>query len=280
MRMTPSERASLDARLEARLKAWRLTPDGAGIEADRALLAPVLRRGEALMLRVSDEPDARSGRHALVAFAGAGAVRLAGADGTDSLVERARPGHSLEAWLGRLGDEACADVIGNVVLRMHARPVRERPPGLIPLRDWFRGLVNDPLPGLPALGRAREVAISLLDAAGEPRALHGDLHHGNLVWDDRRGWLAIDPKGIWGERAFEFAPAVLNPMIRPDLVLAPGRAEALCRGFAARSGVAADRILMFAAAYAGLSAAWTCADGGDPRVALGLCELLTARLDA
>ncbi len=33
--------------------------------------------------------------------------------------------------------------------------------------------------------------------------LHGDLHHENLLLDDRRGWVAIDPKGVIGPRVME-----------------------------------------------------------------------------
>lgn len=30
--------------------------------------------------------------------------------------------------------------------------------------------------------------------------LHGDLHHGNVLDFGASGWLAIDPKGLKGER--------------------------------------------------------------------------------
>ena len=33
--------------------------------------------------------------------------------------------------------------------------------------------------------------------------LHGDLHHGNIVYDDERGWIAIDPKGFVGPSQLE-----------------------------------------------------------------------------
>ncbi len=33
--------------------------------------------------------------------------------------------------------------------------------------------------------------------------LHGDLHHENILLDEHRGWLAIDPKGVIGPRLME-----------------------------------------------------------------------------
>lgn len=40
--------------------------------------------------------------------------------------------------------------------------------------------------------------------------LHGDLHHENILYDDKRGWLAIDPKGLIGDPAFNGARFIQN----------------------------------------------------------------------
>ena len=42
--------------------------------------------------------------------------------------------------------------------------------------------------------------------------LHGDLHHWNILRASRQPWLAIDPKGIIGDPAFEVAAWMLNPV--------------------------------------------------------------------
>ena len=41
--------------------------------------------------------------------------------------------------------------------------------------------------------------------------LHGDLHHDNVLDFGERGWLAIDPKRLLGERGFDFANIFTNP---------------------------------------------------------------------
>jgi streptomycin 6-kinase len=43
------------------------------------------------------------------------------------------------------------------------------------------------------------------------RALHGDLHHENVLDFGERRWLAIDPHGLHGERFFDFANIFTNP---------------------------------------------------------------------
>jgi streptomycin 6-kinase len=36
--------------------------------------------------------------------------------------------------------------------------------------------------------------------------LHADLHHHNILAAERHPWLAIDPKGVIGDAAYERAP--------------------------------------------------------------------------
>lgn len=50
----------------------------------------------------------------------------------------------------------------------------------------------------------------LLESSPEPRLLHGDLHHENILWGGGR-WWAIDPKGLWGDPAWEAAAFLRNP---------------------------------------------------------------------
>lgn len=40
--------------------------------------------------------------------------------------------------------------------------------------------------------------------------LHGDLHHENILLSNERGWLAIDPKGVAGSRAFDVVSFMIN----------------------------------------------------------------------
>jgi streptomycin 6-kinase len=44
------------------------------------------------------------------------------------------------------------------------------------------------------------------------RLLHGDLQHYNVLLDRKRGWLAIDPKGVVAEGEFELGAALRNPI--------------------------------------------------------------------
>lgn len=55
------------------------------------------------------------------------------------------------------------------------------------------------------------MANLLLSSPHDEVVLHGDLHHGNILDFGTRGWLAIDPKGLVGERGFDYANIFTNP---------------------------------------------------------------------
>jgi streptomycin 6-kinase len=72
------------------------------------------------------------------------------------------------------------------------------------------------LPGEDLLPLAQYVVPSPLAerllGTSETRAfLHGDLHHYNIL-SRNDGWRMIDPKGLWGDPAYEAAAFIRNPI--------------------------------------------------------------------
>ena len=73
---------------------------------------------------------------------------------------------------------------------------------------------------------AQRLYVDLLASSAPAVLLHGDLHHGNIL---RHGedWVAIDPKGVIGEPAYECGPLLFNPLPQvaswPDLPRVLGR---------------------------------------------------------
>ena len=96
--------------------------------------------------------------------------------------------------------------------------------------------------------------------------LHGDLQHYNVVFDQSRGWLTIDPKGVVAEREFEVGPFLRNPHEMPalysDSAVVVHRLTRLCRGLQ----LDYTRAIRWAFAQAVLSATWGVEDNGftDP----------------
>ena len=116
------------------------------------------------------------------------------------------------------------------------------------------------LPDADAMPVAADIAHELLDAPHTPVALHGDLHHDNVV-HGARGWLAIDPKGLLGDAAFDAANWFYNPWGQDALHRQAERIAALAQVLAAPLGCTSAHVLRHAVAYGGLSAAWFAEDG-------------------
>ena len=227
-------------------------------------VAPAVRAdGTAVVLKVGPpHKELWTELAALRVFDGRGSARLLDADqGLGALLlERLEPGTTLVS----LPDDAEATEIAAGVMRDLWRPA---PPGhtFPTVADWAGGLVRlrarfgggtGPLPD-QLVEQAEALFAELLATERDPVLLHGDLHHDNIL-RGRGTWLAIDPKGIVGEPAFEASAFLLNPSPQPADVLAR-RLDI----FAAAWGADRARVRGWGLARAVLSACWTIEDGGQ-----------------
>jgi streptomycin 6-kinase len=212
------------------VEAWELElgppyPGGAV-----SFAAPAVRAdGSAAVLKLNfPEPETEHEADALAFWDGFGAVRLLEHDpGRRALlVERCEPGTQL--W--SLEDERDADLVAATVLRrLWRRPPEPHRFALLSDRaaEWV-----DAIPAAwEALRRPLEAAlvervVAFLGEAGpsqgEPVVLHQDFHGGNVL-RSARGWMAIDPNPLVGEREYDVGWLVTD---RPDALRrdpSPGR---------------------------------------------------------
>jgi 5-methylthioribose kinase len=91
--------------------------------------------------------------------------------------------------------------------------------------------------------------------------VHGDFHHHNIL-RSARGWLAIDPKPMIAEPAYDVASFLWNPLSQPM------RADVTDRrlGAFARAGVEEERMRTWAV----VRGAYLCADPEERRLLRGL----------
>lgn len=235
-----------------------------------------------LKLGVPTDTELMHEAEALAAFDGRGAVRLLAFSARNAalLLERAEPGTMLAAVQY---DERATRHAAAVMRSLWRSPpdghsfptVHQWSGGLRALRekhDSGTGPVPESL-----VGAAEQLFSGLLATAGPDMLLHGDLHHYNILSARRQPWLAIDPKGVIGEPAYEPAPFLLNPSglaQRPD-------AEQLLRSririLADELELDAHRIHAWASAHSVLSLCWSVEDhGGLPADALRLAQMLHA----
>ena len=225
------------------------------------------------MLKIALNQEEREGAHLMTWWAGEGAARILAHEREALLLERATGERSL-ATMARGGqDDAASAILCGAVARLHAPRAKPPPTTLAPLPVWFRQLAPAAASHGGVLVNSAAAAAALLASPREAAVLHGDIHHDNVLDFGPRGWLAIDPKGLFGERASTTAICSAIPISRRR------RRRGGWRGARRRwraSGIEPRRLLRWVLAYAGLSASWTIDDGGDPSLALAIAQIAAA----
>jgi streptomycin 6-kinase len=267
-----------DAQLKFWRARWRLEPDGEAFATPHSgsVMQPVFSDGAPAMLKIAAAEEEARGANLMDWYGGDGAARVLAHEGPALLLERLPARRDL-ASMARAGhDDEATQIICAVVARLHAPRGAAPPASLVALPIWFRQLE-------PAAARYGGILTKSADAARElladPQdivALHGDVHHANILDGGERGWLAIDPKGLLGERGFDYANLFRNPDAR--VACAPGRLQRQLGNVATAAALDPQRLLTWILAYAGLGAAWTMDSGAQDEPGLAIAHMAAAEL--
>jgi streptomycin 6-kinase len=222
---------------------------------------------------------------ALRFYDGHGSVRLFEADPDLGvlLLERLSPGTMLDKLCPEDDDQATLIAAG--VMRQLWRPVPDEHT-FVKIEDWFEGLDKlrrefdggtGPFPAA-LVETADRLYAELSHSMSEPVLLHGDLHHFNILRATRQPWLAIDPKGVVGEAAYDVSNLLRNP--GPDIQQWAGLEQILDRRvdiLAEVLGIERRRILGWGVAQTVLSAWWSYEDNDrNWRDVLPIAETMAA----
>lgn len=234
-------------------------------------VVPAVREsGTTAVLKLSFPGDREFGTEAeaLRLFDGGGICRLLELDLARGamLLERLEPGAPLTA----VEDDEEATAIAAGVMKKLWRPapadhnfplVSDWARGFDRLRKRFDGGTG-PMPAR-LVEEAESLFADLLALQGEPLLLHGDLHQENILTAEREPWLAIDPKGVVGEAAYDTAALLHNPVETLDAPdpkrLLERRLEVLSREL----DLDPARVRAWGLAQAVLAAYWSLEDGGQ-----------------
>jgi streptomycin 6-kinase len=255
---------------------WGLIADGEPITTNSSRLLPVKRGDMPAMLKIAVEAEEQRGAALMVWWNGEGAARVMAHEDNAILMERASGEPSLVEMARNGRDDQASRTICAVAAMLHAPRDCPPPSTLVPLARWFKALEPAASKYAGIFSRAIETARKLLAEPREVVVLHGDIHHCNILNAGARGWLAIDPKGLVGERGFDFANIFCNPDL--ETATAPGRLARQASVVAEAAGLDRGRLLKWILAYAGLSAAWTLGDGEHPELALAVAEIAASEL--
>ena len=266
--------AGLPRLLAELLSDWNLKPTGAGMTGWTAVVVPVVRDGEHLVLKVVwPHTEATAEPLALRHWAGNGAVRLVAADPSRGalLLEALDPARDLETTAIDI-DIAC-EVVGGLLGRLHV----PAPPRVRTLSDMVAEQVgrlqgaHDRIPRR-FIERATHLAADLTGQADcNGTLLHTDLHFGNVLAGSREPWLAIDPKPMAGHPGWELQPALRNRVAELGTgstfrYLVRRRFEIVCEA----AGIDEDAARAWTILNSVIEANWSSLDGEPEHVTLHL----------
>jgi streptomycin 6-kinase len=240
------------------LERWSLISDGQPIITHSSRLLPVIWQDKRAMLKVATDSSEREGALLMQWWDGDGAAYVYAQEDDAVLLERATDRYSLLHMAMNGEDDEASRIMVRTAARLHApRPTELRDSAT--LDRWFQSLEPAALTHGGTFADCLEIATSLLASPQQPSILHGDIHHRNILDFGERGWLAIDPKRIYGERGYDFANIFANEDL--PTTTDPARLRRQLPIVSSGADIEASRLLKWIAAYSGLSAAWFLEDG-------------------
>jgi streptomycin 6-kinase len=247
------------------LQLWQLSNAQPLAQTNTSDVYTVDYNGEKAALKILNETgihDESGGAVALHCFNGQGAVKLLRHDTGAHLLEFVG-GTDLVAMVREGHDEQAAAIIGDVLNQLHSAYTGIEPDGLWTLKRRFKALFDkaqvDKQAGEQSIFvRAAKLAEDLLAHPQHETVLHGDMHHENIRYHEQRGWLAFDPKGVYGEKTYDAANVLCNPFA--EVANSEDRLLRISKILADKMQLEHSRVLQFVFAHACLSVCWSIED--------------------
>ncbi|WP_037913798.1 aminoglycoside phosphotransferase family protein [Actinacidiphila yeochonensis] len=263
--------AALPETVAGLLERWELTAERVFAAGGRISMIVLVRTqdGTPAVLKVGMVNRETAQEHAALAhWDGRGAARLLRVEPESGamLLERLHADVSLRS----LAEARAMLEATGLLQRLWVPPAEGHPFTTVPdrtgaLAELLRKRREQPCAAdaAPLVDEALELHGWLAGSPPEEVLLHGDFHHGNVLAADRRPWLAIDPKPLVGERAFDLAWLAKDRLA--TLVAKPGARAAARRRLAELSEaleVPADRLRGWSVFRAVEAGVWYLSVGG------------------
>ncbi|PCI85519.1 MAG: hypothetical protein COB24_12775 [Hyphomicrobiales bacterium] len=194
---------------------WQLGKPNKTLETHSSFLYWCAQDNLAVVLKIyKSHSDEAAAANLLRHYDGCGAVKVLAHDEDACLLEQVGNGRELVEF-SRVGDDVkAAEILCQVIGKLHSAPAIDI--GLRPVDefvvDFEEYLARDFCVERDLVERARRVYTDLSASQGNRLNLHGDLHHYNIMRAGDGGWVAIDPKGYWGEAEYELGAFLRNPL--------------------------------------------------------------------
>ena len=264
-----SMKTKIEDILQHYMQSWDLTYDGSCFHTHSSLIQPVLFKSIECILKIPFTIEEKRGIKVLDWWNGVGVVKVFKSDDDAILMERIINDQSLKSMSINNQDDDATQIICDVAEVLHTS--KKRPlPELTPLNTWFEELFLSAEKYGDIFLKSANTALSLLTKQSNSTVLHGDLHHENILYSSDRGWLAIDPKGLLGESAFDYVNILCNPTQK--IALTEGRMMKQIEIISKNTGITIKHLLKWTVAWTGLSAVWFLNDNMDAHIPIEILK--------
>jgi streptomycin 6-kinase len=160
-------------------------------------------------------------------------------------------------------DDEATKILAEVIAKL----ANHEAPAVCPtVADWGRGFdrylqSDDEQIPREFVEDAHAVYQELVSSQRQTMLLHGDLQHYNVLFDNKRGWVAIDPKGVVGELEYELAALLRNPVELPHVFTNPVTTNRRLKILTTSLNLDHARAVRWSYALSILSAIWNIEDG-------------------
>lgn len=187
------------------------------------------------------------------------------------LMPHAIPGYSLATLFPKHDDLAIKHACG-VISNLHSVEINKNIEWPT-VSGWVKCFDKINPAALPNehISKAKKLASYLLSSNTKNVLLHADLHYDNLIKHGNK-WIAIDPKGVIGDPAFEIGNVCVR---RKDAIIM--NTEKMIQRFNSFSrylNLDAQRIISWAYVQAVMQACWSVQDNGDPVFSIKIANIL------
>lgn len=250
--------------LEKSLSRWGLS-DAAVISLTVGSEIYKVRKGDShFVLKILKQNEMQFAEESVLAlryFDGLGSIQLIDFADSSFLLEYV-DGPNLTSLASDVNDTQACEVICEVLQKLH-RFSYSAPTGITKMNQRFNDLyAYVQRPGIEKIYLAgADIARQLIQSQGQVCILHGDIHHENILRCSKRGWLAIDPKPVVGEPAYDLANVFYNPKGKTDFLMRKELIRQRSEIFSKRLRVDQKRTLEYALAFGCLSSIWSIDDG-------------------
>jgi streptomycin 6-kinase len=249
--------------LQAKAADWNITIEET-LETVTSLVGFGVREGARVVLKITKQSsDESHSGNVLQAFAGDGAVRVYESETDAVLLERLEPGEALVDLVKRGEDQEATKILAQVIGKLAGHTAPAECPTV---EEWGRGFyryleTDDRQIPRELVEQASALYRHLASSQSNIMLLHGDLQHYNVLFDNGRGWVAIDPKGVIGELEYELGALLRNPCELPEVFADPSTINHRLDTLTTLLHLDRTRALNWSFAQSVLSAIWGVEDG-------------------